>query len=192
MSNSVFKNYVATLLQGKVEASEPPSGNIDEFINEHKRRFGFDINRSKRVHDDSLRGLYKLCLNSLWGKLAEKYDRTEDTHCTTDEQWIALLAKHVKGEIEITDSWVIGDTMHAKCKQLDEKKTSLAKTNLAAAAFVTSNARLRLGEKLDILGPRALYFDTDSILYNYDPKLTNIEEGKYLGDWNRENKTLIV
>ena len=60
------------------------------------------------------------------------------------------------------------------------------------AAFVTSNARLRLDEKLGILGPRAFYFDTDSILYNYDHKLTNIEEGKYLGDRNRENETPIV
>jgi hypothetical protein len=83
--------------------------------------------------------------------------------------------------------------MHAKFKQLDEKKTSLAKTSLAVVAFVASNnARIRLGEKLGILGPRAFYFDTDSILYNYDPKLTNIEEGEYSGDWARENETPIV
>jgi hypothetical protein len=193
-SNSVFKSYVATLLQGKVEASEPPSGNIDEFIAEHKRRFGFGIDRSKLVQDknEGLRALYKLCLNSLWGKLAEKYDRTEDKYCTNDSQWVALLARHVKGEISIKSSRILGDTMHVKFKQLDEKKTSLVKTNLAAAAFVTSNARLRLGEKLDILGPRAFYFDTDSILYHYDPSSTNIEEGQYLGDWALENESPII
>ncbi len=54
-----------------------------------------------------------------------------------------------------------GDTMHAKFKQLDEKKTTLVRTNIGVAAFVTSNARLRLGEKLDILRPRAFYFETD-------------------------------
>ncbi len=70
------------------------------------------------------------------------------------------MARHVKGEIEIADSWIIGDTMHAKFKQLDETKTTMARTNIGVAAFVTSNARLRLGEKLDILGPRAFYFDT--------------------------------
>jgi hypothetical protein len=48
-SNSVFKSYVATLFQGKVEASEPPSRDIDEFIDEHKYRFGLDIDRSKLV-----------------------------------------------------------------------------------------------------------------------------------------------
>jgi hypothetical protein len=63
---------------------------------------------------------------------------------------------------------------------------------MGVAAFVTSNARLRLGEKLDILGPRAFYFDTDSILYHYDPSLTNIEEGDYLGDLEKENKKPIV
>ncbi len=50
-SNSVFKSYVATLLQGKVEASGPPSGDVDEFIDEHKRRFGCDIDRSKLVRN---------------------------------------------------------------------------------------------------------------------------------------------
>ncbi len=42
-SNSVFKHYVVTLLQGKIEASGSPSRAINDFINEHKRRFGFDI-----------------------------------------------------------------------------------------------------------------------------------------------------
>jgi len=36
-SHSVFKIYVATLLQGKVEASGPLSGDVDECINEHNK-----------------------------------------------------------------------------------------------------------------------------------------------------------
>jgi hypothetical protein len=94
-----------------------------------------------------------MSLNSLWGKLAEKYDRTEDKYCTTEAEWLALLGKHFRGEVEIKSSWIIGDTLQVKFKQLDEKNTSLAKTNLVVAAFVTRNFRLRLGEKLDILGP---------------------------------------
>jgi hypothetical protein len=112
-SNNVFKNYVATLLQGKVEASGPPSRDVEEFINEHKHHFGFDIDRSKLVRNDGLRCLYKMCLISLWGKLGETCNRKEDKYCTTNEQWVTLLARHVKGEIDITDSWIIGDTMHA-------------------------------------------------------------------------------
>jgi hypothetical protein len=71
-SNSVFKRYVATRLQGKVEASGPPSGDVDEFINEHKRRFGFDIDRSKLVRNEDLRRLYKMCLNSFVGQTCEE------------------------------------------------------------------------------------------------------------------------
>ena len=117
----------------------------------------------------------------------------EDKYCTTESQWFGLMSKHIKGEIEITGSFIIGSSTHAQFKQVDEKKTPLARTNhLAVSAFVTSNARLRLGSKLDILGPRAFYFDTESILYHYDPSLTNIEEGEYLGDWEIENKHPIV
>jgi hypothetical protein len=191
-SNEIFKKYVATLLKGKVQASGLPHGDIAEFIDEHKRRFGFTLDATKMERNEGLRSLYKICLNSLWGKLAEKCDRKEDTYCTTEAQWFGLMSKHIKGEIEITASNIIGSSIHAQFKQKDEKKTPLARTNLAVASFVTSNARLRLGSKLDILGPRAFYFDTDSILYHYDPNLTNIEEGEYLGDWELENKKPIV
>ena len=191
-STSVFKDYVATLLKGKVQASGMPGGNLDEFIAEHERRFGFTLDKANLERNEGLRSLYKICLNSLWGKLAEKCERKEDKYCTSESQWFGLMSKHIKGEIEITGSWIIGSSIHAQFKQLDDKKTALARTNLAVASFVTSNARLRLGEKLDILGPRAFYFDTDSILYHYDPSLPNIEEGEYLGDWEKENKTPIV
>eukprot|EP00873_Tetraselmis_striata_P021470 jgi/Tetstr1/441734/TSEL_029957.t1 len=36
------------------------------------------------------------------------------------------------------------------------------------------------------LGPRVLYFDTDSILYEYEPGKYNVAEGKYLGEWESE------
>ena len=191
-STSVFKQYVATLLKGKVEASGMPKADLPEFIAEHERRFGFTLDPTKMVRNEGLRSLYKICLNALWGKMAEKFDRKEDKYCTTEAQWFTLMSKHVKGEVEITGSWIIGSSIHAQFKQLNEKKTALARTNLAVAAFVTSNARLRLGAKLDDLGPRAFYFDTDSILYHYDPKLPNVEEGEYLGDWEKENANPIV
>jgi hypothetical protein len=54
------------------------------------------------------------------------------------------------------------------------------------AAFVTSQARLKLFSELKKLGRRALYVDTDSIIYisrpgEYDPPL-----GSYLGQFTSE------
>ena len=69
---------------------------------------------------------YKICLNALWEKLAEKCDRKEDKYCTTESQWFSLMNKHIKGEIEITGSFIIGSSIHAQYKQIDEKKTPLA------------------------------------------------------------------
>jgi hypothetical protein len=59
-------------------------------------------------------------------------------------------------------------------------------TNVAVAAFVTSYARLKLYSHMELLGPRCLYVDTDSMIYvakinEYDPPL-----GDYLGELTSE------
>ena len=46
-SNSIFKEYVATLLKCKVEASRLPHGDLGEFIAEHERRFGLKLDSTK-------------------------------------------------------------------------------------------------------------------------------------------------
>ena len=60
-------------------------------------------------------------------------------------------------------------------------------TNVFIAAFTTSNARLRLYEKLDELGDRVCYYDTDSIVY-IDDGFNTVKTGKCLGDWGNELK----
>jgi hypothetical protein len=62
-------------------------------------------------------------------------------------------------------------------------------TNVSVAAFVTSYARLRLYNQMELLGERCLYVDTDSMIYvarpnEYDPPL-----GDYLGELTSEIDT---
>ena len=66
-TNHIFKNYVSTLLKGKVQASGLPHGDLAEFIAEHERRFGFKLDANKMERNEGLRSLYKICLNILWG-----------------------------------------------------------------------------------------------------------------------------
>ena len=63
----------------------------------------------------------------------------------------------------------------------------LSSLNVFIAAFTTSNARLRLYEKLDELGDRVCYYDTDSIVYVDDGSKT-VKTGKCLGDWENDLK----
>lgn len=54
------------------------------------------------------------------------------------------------------------------------------------AAFTTSLARLKLYEALDFLGDRALYYDTDSVIYKTKPGQEKLPLGPYLGQFTNE------
>lgn len=60
------------------------------------------------------------------------------------------------------------------------------KTNVFIAAFTTSLARLKLYEALYFLGDRALYYDTDSVIYKTKPGQEKLPLGPYLGQFTDE------
>jgi hypothetical protein len=64
-----------------------------------------------------------------------------------------------------------------------------AKGNIFIAAFTTSHARLHLYKAVEKLGTRALYMDTDSVVFKHRPGLWKPILGKYLGEWTNEIKT---
>jgi hypothetical protein len=72
----------------------------------------------------------------------------------------------------------------------EEKIPTLRHTNEVIGAYVATGASLHLYKYLDLLQERALYCDTDSVLYIQDesePRL--IEFGDNLGDMTNELKT---
>ena len=60
------------------------------------------------------------------------------------------------------------------------------------AGFVTAHARLRLYTEIEKLGKRVLYFDTDSMIYEYQKEKYNIPDGKYLGEWECETENIPI
>ena len=65
--------------------------------------------------------------------------------------------------------------------------TTLKNVNLAVAAYVTTQARLKLYEYLSKLGKSALYRDTDSVIYIKNvEEPSKVEKGVYLGDLTDE------
>ena len=70
-------------------------------------------------------------------------------------------------------------------KAEDEFQQSF-KLNVFIAAFTTSLARLKLYEALVFLGDRALYYDTDSVIYKTKPDEQKLPLGLYLGQFTDE------
>jgi hypothetical protein len=60
------------------------------------------------------------------------------------------------------------------------------KTNVVIASFTTAYARLQLYEELEMLQERALYYDTDSVIYLTQPGQPEPRLGNYIGDLTDE------
>ena len=60
------------------------------------------------------------------------------------------------------------------------------KVNIVIAAFTTAYARLKLYDLLDLLQERALYYDTDSVIYIHQPGKPDPPLGDYLGELTDE------
>ncbi len=188
-SATVFRSYVANLLKMKVEASgtKLTGEALEAFVYEHKQRFGFDINVDNLAKNAGMRALMKIQLNSLWGKLGQRYDMKQSVYYTEPKNWFDLIKRHKAGKIELKNEISIDNrTLFVEYVDLEEENTSLVTTNVAMAGFTTSHARLRLYKEMERLGTRVIYHDTDSIIYEHQKNAYNIPEGKYLGEWECE------
>ena len=73
-------DYINTFLKIKAEASGYPSlvrsPEVEErFIDSFEQGEGIRLDRESIKFNAAKRGLAKLCLNSMWGKLTERNDR---------------------------------------------------------------------------------------------------------------------
>ncbi|KAJ8962391.1 hypothetical protein NQ318_018375, partial [Aromia moschata] len=78
------------------------------------------------------------------------------------------------------------DTLVVNWEQKEEAYDILSTVNVVIAAYVTTQARLKLYSYLERLGDRVLYYDTDSVIYvskegEYEP-----ETGNFIGDLTDE------
>jgi hypothetical protein len=78
----LFVEYINTFLKLKAEASGYPSwvqtpDDEDRYIQLFWESEGIHLNKDLIYHNPAKRGLAKLCLNSMWGKLTEKSNRTQ-------------------------------------------------------------------------------------------------------------------
>ena len=88
---------------------------------------------------------------------------------------------------EVTDINFINDDMvEMRWKYHDDFVQSNPRTNVVIAAYTTAQARLQLYNDLDCLKDRAMYCDTDSIIYHSTPKECKLPTGNFLGQLTNE------
>jgi hypothetical protein len=188
----LFVDYINTFLKLKAEASGYPSwvqtrDDEDSYIKTFHDSEGVLLDRNAIRPNAAKRGIAKLSLNSMWGTLTERNDRIKTKIVSDPLELYRLLATP---GIEVTTLLFCSDEIVCvPWKYTEERIPSLRHTNDVIGSYVTAGARLRLYSYLDKLQERALYCDTDSVLYvQRDDEPPLITCGDNLGEMVSELK----
>jgi hypothetical protein len=93
----LFAQYINTFLKMKAEASGYPNwvqcpADEDRYISEFQASEGILLDADNIGPNPAKRGLAKLYLNSIWGKLTEKNNRTRTKMITDPQELYTFLA----------------------------------------------------------------------------------------------------
>jgi len=102
---------------------------------------GIRLNREAIKPNAAKRGLAKLCLNSMWGKLTERNDTTRNKIITEPHELHRLLATP---GVEVTNlAFASDDVVWLSWKvTAEENVPNLPHTNEVIGAYVTAGARI--------------------------------------------------
>jgi hypothetical protein len=189
-SENLFKEYVKTFYKKKLLSSKVPfesEKEVEKYIKNVMEKEKIEIkNISQFQENPGLRQLTKLMLNNLWGRFGMQENLSKCTFITQFEKLVKFLEDD---SIEIQGLRVVSGTVvqvihRAKTSEFLEMSRD---TNIFIAIATTAWARMRLYEELDKLKERALYCDTDSVIYKKcDVDSMNLTTGHFLGEMTDE------
>ena len=185
----LFKDYVNTWLKIKQEASGWPEENMTEqdkqtYIDNYFEQEGIQLEYNKIEKNPGLRTLAKMMLNSMWGKFGQRLNKTQVQEFNDPHAFHRFLDTDT---LDVRHVSVINDDMvEVHYQYQDEDIPVSPNLNIFVACSTTCWARLRLYAALEPLGQRALYYDTDSIIFLQDEGQPNPVLGDYLGDFTSE------
>ncbi|KAH7719795.1 hypothetical protein AAVH_12747 [Aphelenchoides avenae] len=207
--NTVFAGYINDFMRLKEEATgwediakiEDPVERdraMDKFIDdyfENTKRHGKDgvrLRKDRVEENKALRSVMKLFLNSLWGRLAMRPDKSHTEFIRSPAKLYKLLdstSKIVKNIIQIDK-----DTVRVEWCYVDRFEPEDENSNVVYAMFTTSYGRAELYKHMCAVeesaggakGSKFLYGDTDSMAYVRKKGNEPIKSGRYLGDMNNE------
>ena len=188
-TGGLFTEYIDRFLQLKREASGYPewcatSEDERRYVEDYYENEGIRLNPDNIRKNPGLRSLAKLCLNSMWGKFAQRsglsqteiYDDPAEVYKLLQSDAVTVDNIRLINE-EIVEVTYKEDGAFARVNP---------NTNVVVAAFTTCHARLKLYEVLEKLGDRAMYQDTDSVVFHTRPGDWEPPTGDYLGQLTDE------
>ncbi|XP_072041314.1 uncharacterized protein [Amphiura filiformis] len=188
-TGGLFTEYIDRFLRLKQEASGYPdwcvtSEDKRRYVNDYYENEGIRLDPDNIAKNPGMRSLAKLCLNSMWGKFAQRSNLSKTVIHDDPSEVYKLL----------TDDTITVDNIRLVNEEVVEvtykEEGAFAKinpkTNVVIAAFTTCHARLKLYEVLEKLGDRAMYQDTDSVVFLSRPGDWEPPTGDYLGQLTDE------
>ncbi|KAF0021975.1 hypothetical protein F2P81_025772 [Scophthalmus maximus] len=145
-SDSVFVDYMHTFLKGKQEASGYPADAVDEesraqYIRDYEANQGILLDADKISQNAAKRQVSKLCLNSFWGKFAQRSNLNKTVLVSEPEEFFGYMFSekyNVKYFVFINDETALIQWSHGS--RYPPNKTD----NVFIAAFTTAYGRLTL------------------------------------------------
>lgn len=194
-SDFIFKCYLGKMKNSK---NAPSPDEQQRLTQAYSERYGYDnLQFDQWCKNPAMKKVSKVLVNCGWGKHAQNmYNETVLLLDMNETENLDILADKIES---VTRNEILLDVQSLGSEKLYVKSAPVvmnSKTNvfkdgsIVLAAMVTDYARIQLYEELRQLSPdkRQLYYDTDSIIYIYDPSKYNIPEGDILGDWERDDE----
>ena len=127
------------------------------------------------------RFVFKLLLNSMWGRLGMNTDRQIHKLIVKPDVWFKMISddQYIIHSANFTENSVLVFYSMLHVEGSNE-------TSVVHAAMVIAYGRLKLYDEMEKLGDQVLYFDTDSIIYVERPNCYTPKLGLYLGDLTDE------
>ena len=132
--------------------------NEEKYIEDYRRAEGITLDKASISKNAEQRTLAKLKMNSMWGNWGQNQNKTQATIVNSEKEFYELLKSP---GTEVTNlifpneevAWV-------SWKYSEDNVTTGKNVNVAVAAYVTTQARLKLYGYLSKLGMSVLYCDT--------------------------------
>jgi hypothetical protein len=158
------------------------------YVNDYMKFENIKLDIDSILENPGKRNTSKLKVNSFWGKFAQNplgYHNTE--YISDPQKFFNLLGDET---VEVNDAYLISDELlqvqYSKNNRFIQESSH---SNVVIAAYVTAHARIELYNLLSQLGPRCLYYDTDSIIFTENEGEFSPKTGIYLGQLTDEVKT---
>jgi hypothetical protein len=188
-TGGLFDEYVNTFLKIKQQASGWPRQDMTEeekehYIKQYEQKEGVKLDPSQIQKNPGLRSLAKLCLNSFWGKFGQSETQSKTSYISDASEFYKIMTDPTK---TVKDFRLLNEQMIRLEHETDEEWcTPSSFKNIFIACMTTTYARMKLYTVLDQLQTRALYSDTDSVIFTCKAGEEMPSLGDFLGELTSE------